>query len=116
MSTLLHIYDTHFGSEAGEVVVALRNLAHELKPGVLVFSGDVTQRARAAQFEAARAFCDSLQIPRMLALPGNHDIPLYNLLTRVVAPWHRWNMAFNKKLEPVLDMDDAIVIGVNTTR
>jgi 3',5'-cyclic AMP phosphodiesterase CpdA len=116
MSVLLHISDTHFGTEQAPVVLALQALAHELKPDALILSGDVTQRARTEQFTAAREFCDSLRIPRMLALPGNHDIPLYNLLARIVSPWHGWQRAFGKELEPVVELDDASLIGVNTTR
>jgi 3',5'-cyclic AMP phosphodiesterase CpdA len=116
MSTLLHISDTHFGTEDARVVLALQAFAHELKPDALVFSGDVTQRARAAQFKAAREFCDSLKIAKMLALPGNHDIPLYNVFARVAAPWSGWRREFGRELEPVIELPDAIVIGVNTTR
>ena len=116
MSVLLHISDTHFGTEEAPVVAALATFAHDLKADALVLSGDVTQRARTAQFTAARQFCDSLRIPRMLALPGNHDIPLYNLFARVVMPWHKYQRAFGKDLEPVLELPDAVIIGVNTTR
>ena len=116
MSVLLHISDTHFGSEDPPVVSALQTLARDLKPDALVLSGDVTQRARSAQFAAAREFCDSLGAPRLLALPGNHDIPLYNVLARVAMPWHAYRQAFGKELEPVLELPDAILVGVNTTR
>ena len=85
MSILLHMSDTHFGTEKPAVVAALRGLARERRPDVLVFSGDVTQRATPAQFAAARRLCDDLEITPMLALPGNHDIPLFNLLSRLTA-------------------------------
>ena len=62
MSILLHISDTHFGTEQPEVVRALQQLARERHPDVLVYSGDMTQRARAAQFAAARRLCDDLGI------------------------------------------------------
>ena len=116
MSVLLHISDTHFGTEEPKVVAALQKLASDIRPDALMLSGDVTQRARSAQFAAARQFCDSLQIPKMLALPGNHDIPLYNVFARVAMPWHGYQREFGKDLEPVLELPDAIVIGVNTTR
>jgi 3',5'-cyclic AMP phosphodiesterase CpdA len=116
LSILLHISDTHFGTEDAPVVLALQAFAHELRPDALIVSGDITQRARSAQFAAARQFCDSLRVPKMLSLPGNHDIPLYNVFARVVAPWHGYQRAFGKELEPVLELPDAMVIGVNTTR
>ncbi|HSV34553.1 MAG TPA: metallophosphoesterase [Ramlibacter sp.] len=116
MSILLHISDTHFGTEQPPVVQALKLLVRERQPDVLVFSGDITQRARAAQFAAARRLCDELGIARVLALPGNHDIPLFNVLARVARPYGNYLAAFGPQLEPVLDTDDFLVIGVNTTR
>jgi 3',5'-cyclic AMP phosphodiesterase CpdA len=116
MTVLLHISDTHFGTEEAPVVAALQAFARAQRPDAVILSGDITQRARSAQFAAARAFCDSLGAPRMLALPGNHDIPLYNVLARVAMPWHGYRRAFGHELEPVLELPDAVVIGVNTTR
>jgi 3',5'-cyclic AMP phosphodiesterase CpdA len=116
MSVLLHISDTHFGTEQPEVVAALQAMARELRPDVLILSGDITQRARRAQFDAARAFCDSLGIARLLALPGNHDIPLYNLFARIAAPYRGYMRAFGRDLEPELELPDLLVVCVNTTR
>lgn len=116
MSLLLHISDTHFGTEEAPVTDALRKLAQESCPDVLVLSGDITQRARSAQFTAARAFCDSLGVAHILTLPGNHDIPLYNVLARVFYPYAGYKAAFGEDLEPELELPDLLVIGVNTTR
>jgi 3',5'-cyclic AMP phosphodiesterase CpdA len=73
MSVLLHIADTHFGTERRPVVEALLALAAQQQPDLVVLAGDVTQRARPAQFRAAKAFVDRLGAP-VLAVPGNHDI------------------------------------------
>jgi len=116
MSIVLHMSDTHFGTEKPAVVAALRALAGERHPDVLVFSGDITQRARSAQFAAARQLCDDMGITRMLALPGNHDIPLLDLPSRLMRPYGNYLNAFGPRLEPVLNTDDFLVIGVNTTR
>lgn len=116
MTTLLHISDTHFGTEQPPVIEALVALAAARRPDVLVFSGDVTQRARPAQFDAARRFCDRLRIPHLLALPGNHDVPLYNLAARLWRPFGGYQRVFGLHLEPVLDLPGVLVIGVNTTR
>jgi 3',5'-cyclic AMP phosphodiesterase CpdA len=116
MSLLLHISDTHFGTEQAPVVAALVALARRRCPDALVLSGDVTQRARPAQFAAARAFCDHLAISPMLTLPGNHDVPLYNLLVRLWRPYGRYRAAFGRTLEPVIQTEDLLVVGVNTTR
>jgi 3',5'-cyclic AMP phosphodiesterase CpdA len=116
MAILLHLSDTHFGTEQAPVVAALRSLVRERHPDVLVFSGDVTQRARASEFAAAQRLCAELDIPRMLALPGNHDIPLFNVVGRALRPYANYLEAFGPRLETTLDLDDFLVIGVNTTR
>jgi 3',5'-cyclic AMP phosphodiesterase CpdA len=116
MTRLLQISDTHFGTEQPHVMKALLALAHAEKPDVLVLSGDITQRARAAQFSRARNFCDDLAIPRMLSLPGNHDIPLFNLFARLFHPYAAYLNAFGPELEPQLQTTSLNVIGVKTTR
>jgi 3',5'-cyclic AMP phosphodiesterase CpdA len=116
MSILLHLSDTHFGTEQASVVAALRALSRERGPDLLVFSGDITQRARPEQFEAARRLCEQLGIARMLALPGNHDIPLFDVMSRLARPYGNFLKAFGPLLEPTLETEEFLVIGVNTTR
>ncbi len=115
MTTLLQISDTHFGTEQAPVVQALTALAHQLQPDVVVLSGDITQRARPAQFAAARAFADHLGAP-LMAVPGNHDIPLFDVWTRLCRPYARYSAAFGADLEPVHRSADLLVVCVNTTR
>jgi 3',5'-cyclic AMP phosphodiesterase CpdA len=115
MSILLQISDMHFGTEQAPVVEALATLARQQQPDVLVLSGDITQRARPAQFRAARAFADRLGA-QVLAVPGNHDIPLLDLWTRVRSPYGRYVFAFGADLEPVHRSHDLMVVCVNTTR
>lgn len=115
MSTLLQISDTHFGTEQTPVMEALRALVREQCPDVLVLSGDITQRAQPAQFQAARAFTDSLGLP-MVAIPGNHDLPMFDLWARFSHPYGRYMAAFGNDLEPVYHSPDLLVVCVNTTR
>ena len=116
MSLLLQVSDPHFGTEQPEVVEALVALSQSRRPDVLVLSGDITQRARRAQFEAAARLCDRLAIPTRLVLPGNHDIALYDITTRLTRPYRNFNQFFGDDLAPVIDRPDLLVIGVNTTR
>lgn len=116
MSVLLQISDTHFGTEQAPVVEALVRLAHEQAPDVVVLSGDITQRARAAQFQAARHFTTRLRAPALLAIPGNHDIALYNLAARFLAPHALHLHFFGPELEPRFEADDLLVLALNTTR
>lgn len=115
MTVLLQISDPHFGTEQAPVVEALAALARQQRPDLLVLSGDITQRARPAQFRAARSFMDRLGGP-LLAIPGNHDIPLLNLWARWKTPYAQHCAAFGAELEPVFRSADVLVIGVNTTR
>ena len=116
MTVLLHISDTHFGTEEAPVVAAVQALVREQQPDAVILSGDITQRARSAQFAAARRFCDSLGVQRILTLPGNHDIPLYNVAARLFSPYGGYKACFGDELEPELEFADVLVIGVNTTR
>ncbi len=115
MSLLLQISDTHFGTEQPPVAEALSRLARQQGPDLVVLSGDITQRARPAQFRAARAFVDGLGAP-VLAVPGNHDIPLFDLWRRLREPYARYRAAFGAELEPVHRSPDLLVVGLNTTR
>lgn len=115
MSVLLQISDTHFGTEQAPVVAALEALVQDTQPAVVVLSGDITQRATRVQFAAARAFMDRLGVP-WLAIPGNHDIPLFQLAARLLRPYGRYIEAFGTDLEPVFDVPDWLVVTVNTTR
>ena len=112
---LLHLSDTHFGTERPQVVEALVKLAHEQQPQVVVLSGDVTQRARRSQFSAARAFVDRLGAPHVVVIPGNHDIPLFQWLARAMWPYAGFLREF-KPLEPVLDTPELLLVSVKTTR
>ena len=113
---LLQISDPHFGTEVPVVVQALERLAQEQSPDVLVLSGDITQRATRRQFDAARAFIDRLGIANTVAIPGNHDIPLFQLGARLLSPYARYAEAFGEDMAPVFESDTWLVIGINTTR
>jgi len=116
MSVILQISDTHFGTEVPAVVQALEALSHELVPDLLVLSGDITQRARPAQFADAVAFVRRLNIAHQLAIPGNHDVPLFDVATRFLHPYLHYRRAFGNDLEPTFESEDCLVLGVKTTR
>lgn len=113
---LLQISDPHFGTEQPRVVQALAQLARKHAPGLVVLSGDITQRATRVQFGAARSFVERLAAPAVLTIPGNHDIPLFALGTRLFNPYGRYREAFGSALEPVFESTDCLAIAVNTTR
>lgn len=116
MSLVLHLSDTHFGVERDEVVAALLTLAAQQQPDVAVLSGDVTQRGRSDEFAAAKRFVDALTARTKLVLPGNHDIPLFDLWRRVFAPYLNHRRAFGPLLEPEHEDADLLIVGIRTTR
>ncbi|HEY0857318.1 MAG TPA: metallophosphoesterase [Albitalea sp.] len=116
MTMLLHISDPHFGTEQPPVVEALLRLAAQEHPELVMLSGDITQRARRSQFRAARGFVDRLGDIPTLVIPGNHDIPLFNLAARLLAPYANFERAFGAELEPVHESARLLLIALNTTR
>jgi 3',5'-cyclic AMP phosphodiesterase CpdA len=115
VTTLAHISDLHFGAETRAVVDALVTDVRAVGPDLLVVSGDLTQRGRRAEFVAARAFLDRFDCPK-LAVPGNHDIPLFDLFTRFFRPLARFRRYIAEEVDPFFANPDLAVLGINTAR
>lgn len=116
MPRVLHISDLHFGrpylAHAGE---ALCEIAHNLEVEAIVISGDFTQRAKPAQFAAARVFLERLPAVPRLMIPGNHDVPLYRVLERLRRPHDLYRRYICPVLNPVLELDGVLVVGLDST-
>ena len=115
--TLMHISDLHagppFNRDKAELVV---QEAAELKPDLMVLSGDMVQRADYPwQWRQIRAFIDRLPEPRLI-VPGNHDIPSINQIARYLWPFRRFQTHISSDLEPIYDGKGLVAIGVNTVR
>ncbi len=115
MRVIVHLSDIHFGRLDPSLVEPLASTITGLGPDLLAVSGDLTQRARRREFADARRFLDSIACPR-LVLPGNHDVPLYNVFTRFATPLARYKRAITTELSPVYRDEEMIVVGVNTAR
>jgi len=115
MRTLVHLSDLHFGAVNEAVLEPLRARLQALAPDLLVVSGDLTQRAKPRQFEAARAFLATLPRPQIV-VPGNHDVPLYNVYMRFFKPLERFRRLVTPDLEPTFIDEEIAVVGVNTSR
>jgi 3',5'-cyclic AMP phosphodiesterase CpdA len=113
--TIAHISDLHFGREDRRAVEALLDDLATLHPSLVAVSGDLTQRAKPSEFAAARAFLDRLDAPA-LVVPGNHDVPLYDVVRRFARPLHRYRNFITSDLSPVFRDDELVVLGVNTAR
>ena len=115
MTTLAHISDLHFGAESPEVVEGLVEDLASIEPSLLVVSGDLTQRARRKEFAAARLFLDRIPSLR-LVVPGNHDIPLFDLVRRFASPLARFRRYIDPDVDPFFSTDTVAVLGMNTAR
>jgi 3',5'-cyclic AMP phosphodiesterase CpdA len=110
-----HLSDLHFGRTDANMVAALQKALHRLAPNLIVISGDFTQRAAISEFIEARAFLDALPAP-YLAVPGNHDIRLYDVYGRFVRPLRRYMQFVCETVEPVYNDPELTVVSVNTAR
>jgi len=99
MRTIIHLSDLHFGRVNQALLAPLQQCVAALQPDVLVVSGDLTQRAKTVEFQAARAFLDTLPGPQIV-VPGNHDIPLYNLARRFITPLRQYMRYVTLDLTP----------------
>lgn len=118
LRNVLHISDIHFGPKHLPAVSAgVLDLAAVRRPDLVVISGDLTLRAKPHQFREARAFADELaRIAPVVAVPGNHDVPLYRVWERLFAPFSAWRRHFDRELEPVFRDEELLVVGVNTAQ
>jgi 3',5'-cyclic AMP phosphodiesterase CpdA len=115
MTTIAHISDLHFGRIAHPGIVA--RLVREVNApevDLVVLSGDLTQRARVSEFEAARAMLDAIDPPTMV-VPGNHDVyPWWHPVRRLAMPLKRYRTYVSADLTPTVSIDGTKVLGINS--
>ncbi len=111
---LAHLSDPHFGSERITVMCELCRTLKRLAPDLIVLSGDITQRARRSQFIAARRFLANLRPTPVLVVPGNHDIPLFNVLARWRWPYRKYQRVLGAALAPDVSLHGVRLIGFNS--
>ena len=115
MRKIAHLSDLHFGTEDRTLLPVLAATIRSAAPDVIVISGDLTQRARAREFAAAHIFLRTLPFPKII-VPGNHDVPLYNLFMRTFQPLHRYRRYFGGDLTPYYADSEIAIVGLNTAR
>lgn len=118
MARLVHLSDLHFGAHDVSLVAAVEQSVDALKPDLVVVSGDFTQRARTEQFKEACEFLERLRDGghEVLGVPGNHDVPLYDVLRRFLSPLTRYRRFIDKTLCPYVELKGVAVLGINTAR
>jgi 3',5'-cyclic AMP phosphodiesterase CpdA len=118
MPRIVHLSDLHFGAHDQRLVDAVEGKVDELKPDLVVVSGDFTQRARTEQFREACHFLERLRERghEVLGVPGNHDVPLYDVLRRFLSPLARYRRFIDESLCPFVELPGIAVLGINTAR
>jgi 3',5'-cyclic AMP phosphodiesterase CpdA len=115
MRTIVHLSDIHFGQVDYLTIAPLLDAVRQVRPDLVAVSGDLTQRAKGEQFQEAREFLDALPSPKII-VPGNHDIPLYNLFNRFLRPLDNYQRYITDNLQPFYLDEEIAVIGINTAR
>ena len=118
MTRLVPLSDLHFGAHDLRLVKAVEAQVDKLEPDLVVISGDFTQRARTEQFREACEFLEALRENghEVLGVPGNHDVPLYDVLRRFLSPLARYRRFIDESLCPFVELPGIAVLGVNTAR
>ncbi|MGH7668409.1 MAG: metallophosphoesterase family protein [Gemmatimonadaceae bacterium] len=118
--SIIHCSDLHFGHPAvPEQYEALEALIHERRDDVVAISGDVSQRARAGEFQRARTFIQRAeQVSRVIVVPGNHDVAWWCSPLRLgkdEALLHKYRRYISDDIDPVLRVPGAVIAGINTS-
>lgn len=110
---ILHLSDIHFGRINEAVLVELKSFISELKSDLhlVIVTGDLTQRAKKNEFLNARAFLESFNCP-VVAVPGNHDVPLYNIFLRFFAPYLKFCQYLAPFSKNYYESERVIVYGL----
>jgi len=118
VTRIVHLSDLHFGAHDDRLVEAVNHEVDALKPDLVVISGDFTQRARTEQFREACHFLEGLRDRghEVLGVPGNHDVPLYDVLRRFLSPLARYRRFIDESLCPFIELPGVAVLGINTAR
>jgi 3',5'-cyclic AMP phosphodiesterase CpdA len=116
---LIHLSDLHFGAEDAHALAGVTAFLEASRPDALIVSGDLTQAGTRAEFEAARAWLESLEAPVLVA-PGNHDTPVLHVGARVFRPFGRYARILSRfdVVDRLTELADGAVrvSAINTAR
>jgi 3',5'-cyclic AMP phosphodiesterase CpdA len=119
MRKIIHISDLHFGRINKKMVEAILAAFTDIKPDLVIISGDLTQRARPAQFKSAVAFLDNLKSSGFpyFVIPGNHDIePFISPLARIRDPYRNYRKYISEDIQSFYKDKEIAVASLNTAR
>jgi 3',5'-cyclic AMP phosphodiesterase CpdA len=118
---VFHVSDVHFGGPADTTIIdAIEQLIQRERYDVVAMSGDLSQRARAGEFQRAGVFLrDASRVSRVITVPGNHDVAWWwsPMHLRGTAPMYEaYRRYIDRELEPVLRVPGATFVGLNTAQ
>jgi 3',5'-cyclic AMP phosphodiesterase CpdA len=120
MTRILHLSDLHFGRPAVPAQIdAIESLIQAERFDVVAISGDLSQRARAGEFQRAAVFIrDTERVSRVIVVPGNHDVAWWYAplgLGNGDRKYENYERYISAQLEPVLRADGVTLVGLNTS-
>lgn len=113
MIRLFHVSDVHFGAEDQAAIDWFAACVAAEAPDAIVMTGDLTMRARAAEFDAAAEWLASLDRPMTVEV-GNHDLPYLNMARRLFRPYRRYKKV-ERALERELKLPGIAIVPLKTT-
>ncbi|WP_240768909.1 metallophosphoesterase family protein [Paracoccus liaowanqingii] len=113
VTRILHLTDLHFGFHRAALEKPLLERIAALQPDLVTVGGDLTHRGLTGQMAQARAFLDRIAAP-LICLPGNHDVPLWNLVARTFWPFRDYRKVFGPSLTPRAQAGDVRVMAINS--
>lgn len=113
MTRIFHVSDLHFGKADHAALDWFAATVEAERPNAVVCTGDLTMRARSAEFEAAAKWLEALPVPVSVE-PGNHDLPYFNPFERFVRPYRRFGRV-QKLVERPLDLKGVSIVPLRTT-
>ena len=100
-------------------IEAIESIIQESKIDVVAISGDLSQRARAGEFQRAAVFLrDAQKIGKTIVVPGNHDVAWWHApfgVGRKEKVYENYMKFISSDLEPVLRTPGATFVGLNTS-
>lgn len=111
---IAQIGDVHFGVQDAEAIARAREIIETEQPDILIACGDLTQRGKRIEFQQAFEFLDAFDVP-VMSVPGNHDVPLLDLVSRIKAPFKRYREHLDR-FEPVQTIRGTTIFGLNSAR
>ncbi|MEO1243839.1 MAG: metallophosphoesterase [Pseudomonadota bacterium] len=115
MTNIAHVSDIHFGAIDADAAERLADQINAAGVDAIILTGDLTQAGRKREFQAAAAFIRRFRAP-VMAVPGNHDAPVYNVGQRMTDPWRRFRAYVQDELRPTARINDVLIIGLNSAR